>query len=57
MNPYDQWKLETPEEEDERINGTSRRRMARQEYLADHADEMLELRNERERERTNDGAE
>ena len=54
---YDSFKLETPEEEDERINGASRRRMARQEYLADHADELLELRHERERERTNDGAE
>ena len=30
---YDSYKLETPEEEDERINGASRRRMARQEYL------------------------
>jgi hypothetical protein len=46
---YDSYKLETPEEEDERINGSFRRRMARQEYLADHADELLELRNERER--------
>lgn len=49
MDSYDRWKLETPEEEDERINGASRRRMARQEYLADHADELLELRHEQER--------
>ena len=32
---YDSWKLETPEEEDERTNGSSRRRLARDEYLAD----------------------
>ncbi len=32
---YDDWKLETPEDEDERINGSSRRRAARDEYLAD----------------------
>ena len=51
MDAYDQWRLETPEEEDERINGSFRRRMARQEYLADHADELLELRHEREREK------
>ena len=47
---YDSYKLETPEDEDERINGASSRRMARQEYLADHADELLELRHEQERE-------
>jgi hypothetical protein len=35
---YDQWKLETPDEEDERINGRARRRMERQEYLADLLD-------------------
>ena len=57
MDPYYLWKLETPDEEDERINGASRRRMARQEYLADHVDEMLDLRNERERERSDDGTE
>lgn len=39
---YDQWKLETPDEEDERINGAARRRLARQEYLADN-EEPLEL--------------
>jgi hypothetical protein len=44
---YDQWKLETPEEEDERINGANRRRQARLEYLADHADEFLERERER----------
>ena len=54
---YDSWKLENSEEEDERINGASRRRMARQEYLADHADELLDLRHERERERSDDGTE
>jgi len=32
---YDDWKTETPEDEDERINGASRRRAARDEYLAD----------------------
>jgi hypothetical protein len=32
---YDDWKLETAEDEDERINGSSRRRAARGEYLAD----------------------
>jgi len=54
MDSYDCWKLENSEEEDGRINGASRRRMARQEYLADHVDELLELRHERERERNNE---
>ena len=36
MDGYDQFKLETPEEEDERINGRARRKRERDEYLADH---------------------
>lgn len=51
MDAYDRWKLETPEEEDERLNGRFRRNQARLEYLADHVDYLLE--DERERERDN----
>lgn len=57
MDGYDQFKLETPEEEDERINGRARRRRERDEWLEEHADYLLEDRLERERERTNDSGE
>lgn len=52
MDSYDLWKLETPEEEDERLFGAARRRRMRQEYLADHADYFVER--ERERQEEND---
>ena len=39
---YDDWKLESPEDEDERLNGPMRRKQARLEYLADQRDEFLE---------------
>ena len=57
MDGYDQFKLETPEEEDERINGRARRRRERDEWLEEHADSLLEDRLVRERERTNDSGE
>jgi hypothetical protein len=37
---YDDWKLESPENEDDRLNGPRRRRQARLEYLADQRDEF-----------------
>lgn len=43
---YDSYKLETPEEEDERIYGRARRDRERREYLADHCDELLERERE-----------
>ena len=47
---YDDWKLESPEDEDERINGPARIRAARQQYLEDHCDEINEDRRERREE-------
>jgi hypothetical protein len=41
MDSYDQWKMETPEEEDERMFGAARRREARQQYLADHEEDQF----------------
>ncbi len=38
---YDQWKLESPEDEDERLYGAQRRRAARQQYLVDHEEEQF----------------
>jgi hypothetical protein len=49
---YDDWKLESPEDEDERLNGPIRRRQARWEYLADQRDEFLEAE---QMEKNNDG--
>jgi len=37
---YDSWKLESPEDEDERLNGPERRRQERAEYLADFGPDM-----------------
>jgi hypothetical protein len=48
---YDDWKLESPEDEEERINGPARRRAERQQYLEDNADEINEVRRERRLER------
>ena len=48
---YDDWKLESPEDEEERINGPARRREARQQYLEDNCDEINEERRERRLER------
>jgi hypothetical protein len=39
---YDDWKLESPEDENERVNGPRNRRLARLEYLADQRDEFME---------------
>jgi hypothetical protein len=52
---YDSYKLETPEEEDERLYGRYRRERARQEYLADLGDYLLQEKADRERERKHDG--
>lgn len=41
---YDDWKLESPEDEDERLNGPERRRKARAEWEEEHADYLLEDR-------------
>ena len=54
---YDDWKLESPEDEDERINGPARRRAARQQYLEDHADEINDERCERREEEARYGGE
>lgn len=54
MDGYDRYKLETPEEEDERINGRARRTAARLEWMADHADELLEEQRDRERQSKHD---
>jgi hypothetical protein len=43
---YDSYILETPEEEDERINGCAPRERARQEYLADNCDYLTERERE-----------
>ena len=51
---YDDWKLESREDEDERINGPARRREARQQYLEDHADEINDERRERKLEERNE---
>lgn len=48
---YDDWKTESPEDEEERINGPARRRDARWQYMEDHADEINEERRERRLER------
>ncbi len=48
---YDDWKTESPEDERERLDGPSRRRAERQQYLEDHADEINEERRESRRER------
>ena len=45
---YDRWKLESPEDENERLNGPARRRMARQEYLADHVDYVYDRERQEE---------
>ena len=45
---YDDWKLETPEEEDYRIGIGSRRKRDRAEWEEEHADYMLEDRQRRE---------
>jgi hypothetical protein len=44
---YDDWKLETPEEEDYRIGLISRRRRDRAEWEEEHADYLRELQDER----------
>ena len=48
---YDDWKLESPEDEDERLNEPRRRRQAWLEYEADRRDEALE---QEEMEKNND---
>jgi len=44
---YDSWKLESPEDEDECINGASRRRQAKAEWEEEHADYLREDRESR----------
>ncbi len=48
---YDDWKTESPEDEEERINGPAGRRAAKQQWLEDHADEINDERRERMAER------
>ena len=44
---YDDWKTESPEDENERINGPARRRQSRAEWEDEHADELREKQEER----------
>jgi hypothetical protein len=46
---YDDWKTESPEDEDERLNGPARRRQARYEWEEEHADGINELHQEQRR--------
>jgi hypothetical protein len=39
---YDDWKLETPEEEDYRLGAAGRKRRKRAEYEEEHADDLRE---------------
>jgi hypothetical protein len=41
---YDDWKTESPEDQEERINGPARRRAARHQWLEDHADDINDQR-------------
>ena len=41
---YDQWKTESREDEEERINGPARRKAARRQWLEDHADDINDMR-------------
>ena len=50
MMTYDEWKLETPEEEDYRVGLIGRKRRGRAEWEEEHADELLE----RQRDRVNE---
>ena len=45
---YDDWKLETPEEEDYRLGADRRRERDRADWMDEHADSMLEEKRERE---------
>ena len=49
MSNYDDWKQETPEEEDYRIGPLGRKRRARAEWEEEHADYLLENKRENER--------
>jgi hypothetical protein len=52
---YDSWRLESPEDEDERLHGADRRRRARLEYLADHPEELSDNDEEWFEARTGEG--
>jgi hypothetical protein len=43
---YDDWKLETPEEEEYRLSNRLRRKKSRAEWMEEHADYLLEERRE-----------
>ncbi|HEY1209167.1 MAG TPA: hypothetical protein VGE85_07350 [Terracidiphilus sp.] len=45
---YDDWKLETPEEEEYRLSNRLRRKKSRAEWMEEHADYLLEERREAE---------
>jgi len=45
---YDDWKTETPEEEEYRLSAHRRREKARAEWMEEHADYLLEQRREAE---------
>ena len=45
---YDDWKLETPEEEEYRLGASQMRQKRRAEWLEEHADYLLEDRHEAE---------
>jgi hypothetical protein len=41
---YDDWKLESPEEEEYRLSNSQRRAKSRAEWMEEHADYLLEER-------------
>ena len=45
---YDDWKLESPEEEEYRLSNCQRRAKSRAEWIEEHADYLLEARREAE---------
>jgi hypothetical protein len=45
---YDDWKLESPEEEEYRLSNCQRRAKSRAEWMEEHADYLLEERREAE---------
>lgn len=51
---YDDWKTESPEEEEYRLSARSRRQQLRAQYLEEHGDDLLEERRERESDRWKD---
>ena len=48
---YDDWKTESPEDEEYRLSARQRREKSRAEWLEEHGDYLLEERREGERDR------